>query len=116
MGDRATIQVVGSYESSPVIYLHWAGPRAMDIIRKAAPIMRRGDCMYAAARLLGVCHTETDPEQGLSLGISNADGIQKEDTCGDNGHFLVDLMADTVTHYQRGCLTVVHDDIEFGRF
>lgn len=103
MGDRATIQIVSGDEKSPVIYLHWAGSRSIEIIKKAAPIMRAGDLSYAAARLIGVCHIETDPTQGLSLGIFN-NGEHDVD-------YEVDLATGAVRHHGRA---VAH--VEFGRF
>lgn len=90
MGDRATIQLVNGDEFSPIIYLHWAGSRAFDLIQQAAPIMRAGDISYAFARLAGVCHMETGPDQGLSFGIFNAEGPEDPDV-GDNGHFTLNM-------------------------
>ena len=108
MGDRATIQIVDGPHKSPIIYLHWAGSRSLDIIRKAAPIMRQADISYAAARLIGVCHMETDPEQGLSLGVLDADDCIE---AGDNGHFEIDLRTGAVRNDGQ---CVAH--VEFGRF
>lgn len=90
MGDRATIQIVDGEEFSPVIYLHWAGSRAVEILQAAAPIMRKGDISYAFARLADVCHLETGPDQGLSFGIWNAESTEDPEV-GDNGHFLLDM-------------------------
>ena len=91
MGNRALLQVIKGDEFSPIIYLHWAGGESRDIIEKAAPLMRKGDVSYAFARLAGVCHLETNPEQQLSFGIFNADHIlTDEDSHGDRGCFIVD--------------------------
>lgn len=97
MGDRATIQLVAGEEFSPVIYLHWAGYRTMEILKQAAPLMRAGDISYAFARLVGVCHLETEPNQGLGLGVWNTDGVEDPDV-GDNGHFQVDIRSGDVRH------------------
>jgi len=42
MGDRVTIQLIDNAGNfSPILYAHWAGEAAPDIIKSAAPIMRR---------------------------------------------------------------------------
>lgn len=99
MGDRVTIQLTKGKEFSPIIYMHWAGEAALEILKEAAPLMRKGDMSYAFARLAGACHNATEPEQGLSFGIWNADSIVTEDSQGDNGHFGVDISTGEVTHY-----------------
>lgn len=100
MGDRATIQLTsGEDEFSPLIYLHWAGSRVEEIISAAAPIMRAGDITYAFARLVGVCHEQTGPDQGLSLGVWNASEIIESDRVGDNGHYRLDVRTGQLTNY-----------------
>lgn len=115
MGDRVTVQLVDNNENfSPILYGHWCGNRADDIIKKAAPIMRKGDISYAFARLVGVFHNETGPDQGLSLGVFNASEIQEEDTQGDNGHFKVNINTGEVVHY--GGYTGKMEPVELGKF
>ena len=71
MGNRATIEVKDQESSAPCYaYLHWMGSpdQVVSMVRKAAPVMRRTDCSYAMARLIGTYHVEIDG--GLSLGVT----------------------------------------------
>jgi hypothetical protein len=93
MGDRVLFQVVnGSGEFGPVVYCHWAGARAPEIVRKLAARMagRSGDFDYATARLVQEC-TAGDPDGALSFGVWNADKqLTAEDSHGDAGVVLID--------------------------
>jgi len=46
MGDRALIQLTNGNETSPVLYLHWGRPAAMDIIEEAERVLY-GECKNA---------------------------------------------------------------------
>jgi hypothetical protein len=71
---------------------------------KAAPDMRRSDCQYAMARLIGTYHEELPG--GLSLGVTT----HKEDS--DNGHYVIDMPKGKITHRRKAIAT----GIEFGQF
>jgi len=115
MGDRATVQLVDNRgEYSPILYAHWAGDRVPDILKTAAPLMRAGDISYAFARMVGVFHNETDPKQGLSLGVYEASGVQGCDDQGDNGHFEVNVDTGNVKRF--GGYTGDMGDLTLGRF
>ena len=108
MGNRATIEVKDHEMSAPCYaYLHWMGSpdQVVSMVRKAAPVMRRIDCNYAMARLIGTYHVEIDG--GLSLGVTT----YKEDW--DNGHYVVNLAKGTVEN-ARG--KILARNIEFGQF
>ena len=107
MGDRATIEVKDHEYSAPCyVYVHWDGSpdRVLKVIRSAAPDMRRTDCNYAMARLIGYWHNRI--MGGLSLGVT----AHKEDW--DNGHYVVDIAKGTVTNGD----TTIAEGIEFGQF
>lgn len=94
MGDRVLFQVVrtASKEFGPVVYCHWSGARAPEIVRKLAVRMasRTGDIDYATARLVQEC-TAPDPDGALSFGVSNAPVmLTEEDSHGDAGVVLFD--------------------------
>ncbi len=93
MGDRVLFQVVrGADEFGPVVYCHWSGARAPEIVRKLAKRMdsRRGDIDYVTARLIQEC-TAADPDGALSFGVSNSPArLTAEDSHGDAGVILID--------------------------
>ena len=93
MGDRVLFQVVNDSRGfGPVVYAHWAGSRAPDIVRKLAARMgqRPGDVEYASARLVQEC-TAGDPDGALSFGVSNAKRrLTADDSHGDAGVVLID--------------------------
>jgi hypothetical protein len=93
MGDRVLFQVVrGADEFGPVVYCHWSGARAPEVVRRLAERMkeRRGDIDYASARLVQEC-TAADPDGALSFGVSNAPAqLTAEDSHGDAGVVLID--------------------------
>lgn len=98
MGDRVLFQVVrgtmrGAGDFGPVVYCHWSGARAPEIVRKLAARMLlhspdpRPD---AAARLVQEC-TAPDPDGALSFGVSNAEArLTEDDSHGDAGIVLID--------------------------
>lgn len=94
MGDRVLFQVVSKAnpsQFSPVIYCHWSGSYAPQIVRALAERMksREGDIEYAAARLVQIC-TEGD-EGNLGFGIWNVNHkLSYADSHGDGGVVLID--------------------------
>ena len=107
MGNRATIEVKDETDSAPCYaYVHWNGSpeQVIEVVVKAAPVMRARDCQYAMARLIGTYHGEIDG--GLSLGVTS----HKEDW--DNGHYIVDMGQGKITNGGQ----VVAKDLEFGQF
>lgn len=93
MGDRVLFQVVrGDKGFSPVVYCHWSGNRAPEIVRKLAERMdsRRGDIDYVTARLVQEC-TAADPDGALGFGVFNHPArLTAEDSNGDAGVVLID--------------------------
>ena len=108
MGNRATIEVIDSTgDSFPCYaYVHWDGSpdQVIEVVVKAAPNMRRNDCQYAMARLIGTYHEEL--AGGLSLGVTK----HKEEF--DNGHYVVDMSKGKITNDNE----LIAKDIEFGQF
>ena len=108
MGNRATIEVKDSRgDKAPCyVYIHWLGSpeQVIELVVKAAPNMRRNDCQYAMARLIGTYHEEL--AGGLSLGVTDF----KQD--GDNGHYVVDMSKGKITNDNE----LIAKDIEFGQF
>ena len=108
MGNRATIEVRDHASTAPCyVYLHWDGnpDKVVRVVKSAAPNMRRTDCQYALARLIGHYHNRI--MGGLSLGVTT----HKENW--DYGHYVVNLHKGTVEN-ARG--VTIADDIEFGQF
>jgi hypothetical protein len=103
MGDRALIQVFSSDNYgdtlSPVLYLHWGGPAAPDIIEATFRQMkdRPDDVEYFFARLVeNAC--ATDPGGDMSIGVYNqTELLTKTDSQGDAGVFLVNVKRNTVS-------------------
>ena len=96
MGNRATIAVETSTSKAVVyIYLHWNGSReqVIDVVKAAAPRMRKSDVSYATARLIGEFHNLIDG--GLSLGVTAAAEENREHY--DNGHYTIDIGSGTIT-------------------
>ena len=93
MGDRVLFQVIDSVNNrvGPVVYCHWSGDRAPEIVRNLAVRMvgRGGDLDYATARLVQEC-IGNDPGN-LSFGVWNATKqLTEEDSHGDAGVVLID--------------------------
>ena len=107
MGNRATIEVRDHESSAPCyVYIHWMGDQeqVVDMVKRAAPVMRRTDAQYAMARLIGTYHVEIDG--GLSLGVTS----YKDDW--DNGHYVVDICKGTIENEG----DIIASDLEFGQF
>ena len=96
MGNRATIEIRDYSGNAPAyIYLHWGGSpeTVLEVIKAAAPRMRKGDASYATARLIGELHNRI--AGSLSLGVTVAKAEWRDQW--DNGHYIVDLGAGRVT-------------------
>ena len=96
MGDRVLFQVVSkdSGKFGPVVYAHWSGENAPEIVRelKARMGTRTDDIAYATARLLQVAMGKD--AGGTGFGVWNASAVLIEkDSHGDAGIVLID--ADT---------------------
>ena len=107
MGNRATIEVRDHEGTAPCyVYIHWMGDQeqVVEMVKRAAPNMRRTDSQYAMARLIGTYHVEIDG--GLSLGVTSF----KEEW--DNGHYVVDICKGTIENEG----DVIASDLEFGQF
>lgn len=101
MGDHALVAFKSGSDVSPVVYLHWAGHNVADWIKEAAPLLRRGDDSYAAARFCGFCHDKM-PNRTTGLGLLaplDAEALANLESAshGDAGVFLVDLVSGDVT-------------------
>lgn len=69
MGDRGVIVVKCGNEVAPAaVYVHSCGYRLSELMREAAPKMRKEDPGYAVARLCGSIH-ENDPTGITGLGL-----------------------------------------------
>jgi hypothetical protein len=96
MGDRALIICKNGTDVAPcALYLHWGGYKVGEILKAAAPRMRRGDTTYAMGRLIGVAHEMTDGGS-LGLGVIGGPtdleaGTLVEYSHGDAGVFVVDV-------------------------
>ena len=94
MGDRVLFQVVSSQQPDkfgPVVYCHWSGERAPEIVKALAERMvdRTGDISYATARLVQECIAGDDG--ALSFGVWNATHrLTATDSHGDAGVILID--------------------------
>lgn len=107
MGNRATIEVKDHETNAPCyVYLHWDGnpESVVRVVKSAAPNMRRTDCNYALARLIGHYHNRI--MGGLSLGVT----AHKEEW--DYGHYVVDISKGTIENEG----DVIASDLEFGQF
>jgi hypothetical protein len=88
MGNRACIVFFDRNSVSPTVYLHWHGNAVLAWLEQLKVLMtgRTSDAAYAAARFVGICHT--DIEGNLSLGISSNDislvDIRREDRMEDH--------------------------------
>ncbi len=96
MGNRATVQFIDANDRTGVaVYLHWNGDSVHEWLKAAAPNMRASDSGYAAARFIAYC-CEQIPG-GLSVGVYRAAFDP-----GDNGLFVVDCSAGTITRFRQG--------------
>ena len=114
MGNRATLEVISDNytgkESECYIYLHWNGsPNTVtQLVKGAAPNMRKSDVSYATARL--IAHICSKVEGGLSVGVRPATEMNKEEW--DNGHYVIDISNGHIKNDGK----LVDRGIEFGNF
>ena len=114
MGNRATLEVISANytgkSSHCYIYVHWDGsPETVtELVKGAAPNMRKSDHSYATARLLA--HICSKVEGGLSVGVYPPSEMYKDD--GYNGHYVIDV---SNGHIKNGG-KLVANGIEFGNF
>lgn len=95
MGDIVLMQVVGQGKFSPVIYGHWCGEQAPEIVKRLQKRMseRKGDVDYIAARLVQEAINGRSGDTGF--GIWNAEKVlTAADSHGDAGVVLIN--ADTL--------------------
>lgn len=91
MGDRVLFQVIhGAQGYGPVVYCHWSGAQAPEIVRRLAARMvaRPNDPEYATARLVQEC---VNGDKGaLGFGVWNViRRMDAEDSHGDAGVVLI---------------------------
>lgn len=93
MGDRVLFQFRNDAEVSPVVYGHWAGHEAPQIIADLRKQMadRPDDISYITARLMGrMC--AVDPNGSTGVGCWSAtEPVTAKDSQGDAGVFLITL-------------------------
>ena len=97
MGDRVLFQVVSRHQPEafgPVVYCHWSGEGAPQIVRRLAARMkdRANDIDYATARLVQECIADDlDPTRSTGFGVWNATHkLTAENSHGDAGVVLID--------------------------
>ncbi len=78
MGDRASIVFFDRYSVSPTVYLHWDGDSVPAYLTQLKRLMqgRLDDAADAAARFIGICHTQIPGN--LSLGVRSNGLVQKD--------------------------------------
>lgn len=94
MGDRVLMQCYSSKsgEFGPVVYCHWTGESAPNVLKRLRSRMkdRPGDLAYSSARL--VQEAIGEDEGALSFGTWNAEALLTEkDSHGDAGVILIDV-------------------------
>ena len=117
MGDRVNVTFrtgtsYKDYEYSPVVYLHWQGGNAVNILMRSP--LRGSDVGYSCARFIGQACSEAPGN--LSVGVYdapdatvqrwfNAGNDEKairniiDEGPGNNGHILVDLTSRDIFQY-----------------
>jgi hypothetical protein len=113
MGDRVLFQVINSKtnEFGPVVYCHWSGSDAHDIVRNLAARMvgRGGDIDYATARLVQECIG--DDGGNLGFGVWNTDAqLTEGDSHGDAGVVLIDCADGFKCQCMGGYLVLGNDE------
>lgn len=96
MGDRVLMQVYSATlnANGPVVYCHWLGDRAPQIMAALIKRMQgRRDVDYASARLVQECCTaQHDPAAMLGVGIWNSpDRLTAAHSHGDAGVVLLNV-------------------------
>jgi hypothetical protein len=101
MGDRVLFQIVKGVgllgkamkktEFGPVVYGHWSGEHAKEIVQRLRTQMadRSGDVQYSSARLVQCVINETQGSTGFGLWNANA-VLTDEDSHGDAGVILIE--------------------------
>lgn len=105
MGDRVLFLVKDKHEVSPVIYGHWCGEYALSYVEQLRELMNgRDDMQYAAARLVGIIHSEV-PNDNTGLGIWNTSPkLQKAVLEGD------ETVIGNASHGDAGVVIIDADD------
>jgi len=120
MGDRVLFQVVSGKQSKafgPVVYCHWSGEGAPEIVQKLAERMkgRANDIDYATARLVQECIGDDLGSMNTGFGVWNVDHrLTADDSHGDAGVVLVDCSDGFKCECLGGYLRV--DDNGFPRY
>lgn len=107
MGDRVLFQCHrAGKEFGPVVYGHWAGSEAPEIVSRLAQRMqgRGGDVDYSSARLVQEVLAEC-PDGNTGIGVWNAERLlTAEDSHGDAGVVLIDVDNGHAVQYLGGYL------------
>jgi len=99
MGNRACVVFFDRTRVSPTVYLHWHGDAVPAWLNQLKERMngRFSDASYAAARFVGICHTNIDGNLSLGIfsnGFSQADVRSPErmesESPGNAGMVVVD--------------------------
>lgn len=91
MGDRVLMQIVSEAENGPVVYGHWCGHEAPNIIKRFVGRMggRKGDVSYLTARLLQEAMGDDQGDTGFGV-FNSEQRLAADDTHGDAGIVLID--------------------------
>lgn len=98
MGDRGIVVMRKGEDYSPGVYVHWSGGKLLAYLQEAAPSMRQGDPLYAAARFCGIVHGKIPG--CLPLGLLDAPSAED--------------VAEGFTRYSQGDAGVVVLDVGSG--
>lgn len=103
MGDRVLMQVYSAAQNAhgPVVYCHWLGDRAPQIMQSLIKRMQgRKDVDYATARLVQeCCSAQRDADAHLGIGCWNAPALlTAADSHGDAGCVLLNVDTWQVTY------------------
>jgi hypothetical protein len=97
MGDRVLMQChsAKSGRFGPVVYCHWLGDKAPQIVNQLINRMRgrSGDVDCTSARLVQECTlAQADPATCMGIGVWNSDHLlTAKDSHGDAGCVLIDV-------------------------
>lgn len=95
MGERVVVVCKGAGDLGCEVYLHWDGERALDLLKKAIPEMRKGDVGYSTARLVSfLCAQRPGKSTGVGVFAPPKDETE-ESLCaaspGDAGVLVYDV-------------------------
>lgn len=94
MGNRAIVKFIDATDTiGHAVYQHWNAGDVTEWLAEAAPLMRRGDASYAAARW--AAHLCGKFPEGLSVGLVR--GELADDP--ENGLYVVDCSTGKVRLY-----------------